>query len=314
MERHTTVEKEICCVDVEKIYDWVTRFKNIKLKERISVPKKRTVDDFCCTFQTPCGAKEPTVLFLGNIKSTASVHLSYNQGCTEKLKVIINGKVVTDLNEGQSFCSVVSGLESIKVICKGEKAAGICCGKLEIKVHYPILPEPDVIERVQCFLSDCEGNSLDPLSPDSIVCEEISDPNNRKNVNITLPNGENITLQKVKILKKGFVVVKLIGKEGCPFTLAPIPFVLEETFLLCAPPGTRVECEITDFECNAFVTHLPKDDCKQIDISINLCQSIMTVANVKLEVEAAECNPRPDQPFSLCPPPMSINECVTSLL
>jgi hypothetical protein len=142
---------------------------------------------------------------------------------------------------------------------------------------------------VECFLSDEFGKPLDPLDEGSICCVEITQPGGRQDVQVTLPTGEVVTLQK--------------------------PFQVAEKFFLCAPPGTFLQCHITDFECDAQLIFFPctgtnGTDEFQLDISINMCQDIQMEAMVKLEILADFCQPRPELPFE-CPPRPFPPQCPT---
>ncbi|AMA73265.1 MULTISPECIES: hypothetical protein [Aneurinibacillus] len=172
---------------------------------------------------------------------------------------------------------------------------------------------------VECFLSDEFGKPLDPLDEGSICCVEITQPGGRQDVQVTLPTGEVVTLQKVKVLKKGFVTVVLkVLPTVCEKPIiccVTKPFQVAEKFFLCAPPGTFLQCHITDFECDAQLIFFPctgtnGTDEFQLDISINMCQDIQMEAMVKLEILADFCQPRPELPFE-CPPRPFPPQCPT---
>lgn len=138
---------------------------------------------------------------------------------------------------------------------------------------------------VRCFLSDEEG---DPVRPDAITCEEVGD---REDVLYTLPDGQEVTLQNVSIQKQGFVVVEISGEDGgCVSN--PIPFMLFEQLLLCAPEGTEVECEATKFKCRASVI-CRNGEFVSIKLWIETCQDVQVVAETCLELEGRLCAPRP---------------------
>lgn len=176
---------------------------------------------------------------------------------------------------------------------------------------------------VECFLSDQWGNRLDPFSDGSILCTEIEQPDGRQNVSVTIPGVQTaVTLQKVKVLKKGFVVVKIKGNYGTCIS-DPIEWAVAEKFFLCAPEGTSLQCHITDFECDVNLICMEKDngnnnnnnknnkrEFKQLDISINMCQDVQMEALVKIEVTGEFCAPRPDIPFE-CPPRNFPPQCPT---
>jgi hypothetical protein len=148
-----------------------------------------------------------------------------------------------------------------------------------------------------CFLSDANGNPVDPAAPGSIVCTEVIQPGGRETRTVQLPNGETVQLQKVKVLKEGFVAVTATG-NGMTCHTTGIQFVIVEKFFLCAPPGTTVHCTITDFECDASLINCgavaspsPANP-PLLEIHVNMCQSIEMEADVKLEIIANFCMPR----------------------
>ncbi|MFT9849461.1 BMQ_0737 family morphogenetic spore coat protein [Aneurinibacillus sp. REN35] len=155
--------------------------------------------------------------------------------------------------------------------------------------------------QASCFLSDENGRPLDPLAKGSIVCGEILQKDGRKEIPIVLPNGERITLQKVTIRKKGFVVVQITSATTMQRT-QPIPFHIVETFLLCVPPKTNIHCEITSFECEVNFWCDTHQNIQQFHIALTLCQSVEVEGKVTLMVEGIDCQPR-EELFSSCSSP-----------
>ncbi|MCD5325388.1 MULTISPECIES: hypothetical protein [Pontibacillus] len=148
---------------------------------------------------------------------------------------------------------------------------------------------------VSCFLSDEEGN---PVRTDAITCEEVGD---REDVLYTLPDGQEVTLQNVFIQKQGFVVVEINGEDGGCLS-NPIPFMLFEQLLLCAPQGTEVECEATKFRCRASVV-CRNGEFISVKLWIETCQNVQVVAETCLEIEGRVCAPRPlMEPEQTCLP------------
>ncbi|ABO66107.1 MULTISPECIES: hypothetical protein [Geobacillus] len=156
---------------------------------------------------------------------------------------------------------------------------------------------------IRCFLSDAEGNPIDPtVDHDALICQEITQSNGRQPVNVTLPSGETVTLQKVKALVKGHVVVQIVSPTGTVICeSAPIPFATAQTFILCAPEGTQLNCHISFFECDTSL--VCTDNFNQLDVSITLCLEVQMEADVKIEVEARFCQPREElaEGVTLCP-------------
>jgi alpha-tubulin suppressor-like RCC1 family protein len=169
-----------------------------------------------------------------------------------------------------------------------------CGGAAACSFNVSVIANPCLVGgtvSIDCFLSDSQGNRLDPLAEGSVLCREIEQIGGRQNVTVTLPNRRMVILQKVKILKQGFVVVQVSGMN-ITMTTAPIPFQVEETFLLCAPTGTHLQCEITDFECEVRMTCDANQNFQQLDLFISMCQSVQMEADIKLEVEGILCVPR----------------------
>ncbi|WP_226682728.1 BMQ_0737 family morphogenetic spore coat protein [Sutcliffiella horikoshii] len=161
---------------------------------------------------------------------------------------------------------------------------------------------------VVCFLSDEHGHKIDTKAHynhrhhKAFVCKEIDQAGGRTEVEVELPDGTEVTLQRVKVLIKGYVTVHIVDDSGTVLCCSePIPFANIQTFLLCAPEGTELDCHVTFFDCdsNLIVT----SDLSQLDINLLLCLDVQMEADVKLEIEARICRPR-DEIIEgvLCPP------------
>lgn len=153
------------------------------------------------------------------------------------------------------------------------------------------------ILTVNCLLTDKGGKPLDPLLPNSIMCNELAIPH-RKDVEVPLPDGKTITLQKVKVQKQGYVVIEIIGPETTCIS-DPIPFLFIETFVLCAPDGTKLRCLVTDFSCSANL------NCRDglvtsVDLFFDFCQEVETSAKKIITLSGVFCKPREDIIPSSC--------------
>ncbi|WP_077617345.1 hypothetical protein [Bacillus sinesaloumensis] len=155
---------------------------------------------------------------------------------------------------------------------------------------------------VNCFLSDAQGNPIDTGFQDEnqVTVTEIGQ---RQPVTVTLPNGDQVTLQRVKTLIRGFITVEILDDmdDTVCMTKTPIPFVTTQTFLLCAPEGTDLNVHVSLAECDA--TLICEPDIQQLDINLTLCLEVQTEADVKLEIEARHCQPREEilEDIVLCP-------------
>lgn len=164
---------------------------------------------------------------------------------------------------------------------------------------------------VNCFLSDEDGRRIDPrMDSYDFTCKEIVPSNGRTPVTVTLPNGDTVTLQRVKALVKGFVAVQILNDYGEVICSSKgIPFATVQNFLLCAPDGTDLECHVSFFECDANL--ICAQDFQQLDVSLTLCLEVQVEADVKLEIEAKFCHPRDEilEPAQLCPTDIFPPQC-----
>ncbi|MED0679035.1 DUF3992 domain-containing protein [Aneurinibacillus thermoaerophilus] len=303
------------CLKVPKVFDWVNRAISIKLQEEIQIGKNLFTDFMCCSFQIPCGEKERSTLWtsfgVGHIGG--SICIEFKRGCGQPLDVFINGQRVTSISEGSSFSATYSHLQSIEIMCNGTDNIGVCCGEFKINVHFEPGSDCDLhshrdIERIDCFLSDRHGNPISSTDDScALLCKELTSPEDRTEFELRTPEGKKIILQRVEILKQGFVTVEIFNCKGQLCRKCIFPFSEIETFFLCAPPGTRIECEITQADCRAHI--IPPIDkcspCVKLVIILQLFQSITVLADVFIELQAVSCQPREEiiESFT-CPIPI----------
>lgn len=149
------------------------------------------------------------------------------------------------------------------------------------------------LEAYPNYVTDCEITS--------VSCQEILQPGGRQQVTVNLSTGETITLEKVKILVNGAVRVFIRDNDTLLCRSDEIPFTAVQTFFLCAPENTDVQCRITYSQCDTDLTCT--DVVQQLNISILLCLDVQSEADVNLEIEAAICKPRKELPIDniVCP-------------
>ncbi|MFB1051808.1 hypothetical protein ACEWET_12845 [Paraliobacillus sp. JSM ZJ581] len=144
---------------------------------------------------------------------------------------------------------------------------------------------------VSCYLSNSNGEPIDPFDSSSNVCREIKrNSNEREDVPVTLPSGKEVTLQKVVIQKSGYIVIK-VSNEMDTCLSDPIPFHKVENLLLCAPKGTDIACKITDFNCSATI-NCQNNNYRSVQVHLDICQSIQSVTDTTIEVDERLCQPR----------------------
>ena len=160
---------------------------------------------------------------------------------------------------------------------------------------------------VSCYLSDQDGIPIDPFDLSSLLCEEVRKINGRETIQVVLPSGEEVSLQRVHIRISGYIVVEVtFGTETC--TSEPIPFCKYEQVVLCAPDGTEIECRVTDFRCSACI-QCENDIYQSVEINLNLCQSIQAVANTVINISSNSCLPRENFISQTCSPNVLPPQC-----
>ncbi|WP_077624799.1 hypothetical protein [Sediminibacillus massiliensis] len=147
---------------------------------------------------------------------------------------------------------------------------------------------------VECILTNAEGNPIDPLMEGSISCTES--PRGRENVEAVLPDGQIANLQKVRLTNRGYFVIRLENTNGDICVSSPQRFTLCEEFLLCAPSGTTLKCEIIDFDCNSCFNCVLDEEgnpsFQEAVIDLTICKSIQLESLVTIEVDASVCRQR----------------------
>ncbi|WP_208379600.1 hypothetical protein [Alkalibacillus almallahensis] len=149
-----------------------------------------------------------------------------------------------------------------------------------------------------CILTDQEGTPLDPLSPGSVSCKEIPQQNGRQDVTKTLPSGEVIILQQVSVQISGFFIIEITG-PGTTCRSQVLPFCFNETYLLCAPEGTELECHLTQFDCRAQL-NCQDGLVTSVNLFLTTCQDIQMVTDTVINIPAEWCTPRQELNLNRC--------------
>ncbi|MED3708557.1 hypothetical protein P4502_04825 [Peribacillus frigoritolerans] len=96
---------------------------------------------------------------------------------------------------------------------------------------------------------------------------------------------------------------------GCNFVV-PVSFMDE--VILCFPEGTEINCNIFDVQCTVVLNQMLGD---MVVLDVTMCKDVQVEAEVKLEVEAKFCGPRPVIPIEedgfICPTPRFPQQCPT---
>ncbi|MFC7063875.1 hypothetical protein [Halobacillus seohaensis] len=115
-------------------------------------------------------------------------------------------------------------------------------------------------------------------------------------MDVELPNGKEIELQLVTIMKTLEVEVTYVvtGTTMPEFTATATVNLIPEQVLLCRPDDIEVVCDILPSStCDVFNLTLTTVGATVTgDLIVNVCQSVQAETEVKLEVFAKFCEPR----------------------
>ncbi|WP_207640802.1 DUF4183 domain-containing protein [Desulfitibacter alkalitolerans] len=125
-----------------------------------------------------------------------------------------------------------------------------------------------------CYLTDENGNILDPYKPNTIIYKEVSSPQNRSKKQVKLSSGKHGILDEIVILIKGYIVVY----TGENHTSPPIPFNIIKRLYLYAPKGTNLNFTVNCFCCFAFTAN------NAVGILINIDTTVIAIAKVSLAI------------------------------
>lgn len=292
---------ELQCVRVNKVFDWINHFTEIKMKEKMVWSKDDCFkNNICLPFQIRCDGSK-SILWNGNEMKevTGVLSITINQQCRGTVELFINGERMASLTGGQSYSAVISDVELVEVSCFDSNSSKRCQGTLEMQLISVDKQKCDC-KKIIGYLSDSKGNPLDPCMPNTIHCEEISDPLHRKSTKIMRQDREKVIVHEVDLLLKGFITVQVMDGEGKVFAKCTFQFGEIETVYLCAPKGTHINSAVSKFDCKVHAfERTTKHDCIDVNIKILLLVSISTTKRVKVDIEAVPCKAR-TEPMDYC--------------
>lgn len=156
-----------------------------------------------------------------------------------------------------------------------------------------------------CYLVDpLTGN---PLPPNSVI--PVTETGEREDREFVI-DGALVTLQRVSFVKTLNVVIEFSGINGTtPFVFVSdeIEVDIPESVFLCAPEGTRLVVRVSDIDCSVNVNCVA-GALESVDLFLNVCQSVQSVADVTIELVADFCQPR-DILTEQCPTPSIPPQC-----
>lgn len=276
-------KNDLYCINTIKIFDWVVRPIELTLIQFIQASKNSVKDCIKGNIYLPCGDSDTLWKGSSSLQVSGTVTLFHASGCNE-LEVMINGELAFTIPSGQTRSMTFNNLQSVEVICPDGE--GFCLGNYCLDLHYNLCNLPFDLKdcKVVCLLSDAEGTPTE-----SVTCKELS----REDIDIRLPDYKVTSLQKVKLIKKGFVTIKFICRDKTVF-LCTIPFCFLETFILCAPSETSIDCNVFDFSCKIKLINQKEQSKSKLVIMIHFCQEVKVYSNVTIGIKGDICKPRED--------------------
>ncbi|MEK5443684.1 S-Ena type endospore appendage [Fredinandcohnia sp. FSL W7-1320] len=285
-------KSETHCIKVTKFTDWTYQLTRTEWIADIleNVDFSTIVDEFI----VPSG-KVPRIVWSADHQFTkglpATVTIVFESGCEGEMIIGINGKVQHSLNEGECHTFEVEHLKTIEISCDGDE--GEFMGLFEIEFNPNLFLSWLYSSDVKCFLSNQEGILHHSHKLPPITCTEVPQMYGRDSLTLTLPDWNTVVLQKVKVMKVGYVIFHFFYNRDCIFTTEPIKFIAEDKVLLKAPKHTEVDCEVLEADCQVDEINIGDSGISfEIKLKISLYQKIMSVEEVIVEVEGHFSKPR----------------------
>lgn len=285
-------KSETHCIKVTKFTDWT--YQLTRTDWMVDIFKNTDFSTTVEEFIVPSG-KAPKIVWSADHNFTkglpAAVTILFESGCDRGLMIGVNGKVKYSLNEGECLTFESEHLKTIEVSCDDDE--GEIMGLFEIEFNPQLFLSWLYSSDVKCFLSNQEGILHHSHKLPPITCTEVPQAYGRDSLTLTLPDWNTVELQKVKVMKEGFVILHFFYNRDCIFTTEPIKFKAEDKVLLKAPKHTEVDCEVLEADCQVDEINIGDSGISfEIKLKISLYQKIMSVEEVIVEVEGHFSKPR----------------------
>lgn len=276
------------CVRANKVYDWITVPQ--KITTAVSVPfcQPSVTDEVCGCFSNPPLDFEELWKsnFSGNVKGTVTICLT--EGTLDEIDIAVNGVLVETDEDLVQWSMTFTSLMSVAIKRKSSisRVRGKYCLNLSYKSQAEIV-EP-IVER--CFLSDCEGKEV---GHEALSCEEIGE---RQEVIVPLPSGGEAVFYEITLYKKGYLGIQFRDSD----CICVICFSDVEKILLCAPPGTFIQCAVITFSCKLYKKQR-LENCWCLEFELTICQEILSLYETVISIQARHCLPRKEITIPECP-------------
>lgn len=142
-------------------------------------------------------------------------------------------------------------------------------------------------QNLTCFLTDKDGNRLDPYKPNSITYTIIP---NIKDVRrkVRFPSVENGDQSNITVLLQGYISVAIDGN----IISSPIPFNASSDLYLKVPKGTSLDLKVANFQCSTIGLYPVKSKkLEHLRINISICTVVNVIGFVDLIIPAIQWEP-----------------------
>jgi len=139
------------------------------------------------------------------------------------------------------------------------------------------------LSNIICFLTDINGNILDPYKPGSISYTILNSSNNHFQKQVQTPSGKIADKSKFKILIKGYISIFMEDKR----ISEPIQFTAYQNIDLYTPKEAYLSFRICSFKCcvDAICT---ENKSLSIEVMVTLGTIVRSMAQTELMVPVAE--------------------------
>ncbi len=282
------------CMNVPIVYDWLSVNEKIKRKQYIRKDNKVNAfcDQICIDFTIDCENDSPTIIWkaVGMKVGAATFTIDHPGSCTCDFDVFVNNNKIATIGRNSNFNGTVGNAETISVSCSGNCLdSAICQGKLIIKLHYLVDCRKSEREEVTCFISDEFGNPM--VDSCGLTCKELIKSKQRKYKSFLIEDGSINYIQQVTILITGYLTLKINRSDGDIICIFPL--CVMKNYLLCAPFGTQIKCNISNINCEVIKEEEKKCGSKlKTEFIIDFCLDIQSVYHGVVNISAQECEPR----------------------
>lgn len=138
------------------------------------------------------------------------------------------------------------------------------------------------LSNICCFLTDKNGNILDPYKPNALSYRIVT-PHNSVQKQIPLSTAKDIDRTRQEVVIEGFISIFM---DGTPLS-HPIPFQIKKDFYLYRPEKAHFVFRVSDFQC-CIDDFCSESDSLHVEAKVSFGTIVRSVAQVDLTVPVNE--------------------------